>query len=55
MRKRELGDEDENNVEDTSGDQKLGVRDTSLGWENLVWVLLHARSELVPAISGMVN
>jgi len=27
----------------------------TLGWEDLVSVLLHAGSELVPAISGMVN
>jgi len=26
MRKREMGDEDENNVEDTSGYEKSGVR-----------------------------
>ena len=25
MRKREMGDEDENDVEDTSGDEKSGV------------------------------
>jgi len=26
MRKRDMGDEDENDVEDTSGDEKSGVR-----------------------------
>jgi len=55
MRKREMGDEDENNVEDTSGYEKSGVRLAWLGWEDLVSVLLHARSGLMPAVSGMVN
>jgi len=55
MRKRDMGDEDENNVEDTSGYEKSGVRLASLSWEDLVLVLLHAGSGLVPAVSGMVN
>jgi len=55
MRKREMGDADENDVEDTSGYVKSGVRLTWLGWEELVLVLLHAGSGLVPPVSGMVN
>jgi len=35
-RKREMGDEDENDVEDTSGYEKSGVRLTWLDWEVLV-------------------
>ena len=35
-RKREIGDEDENDVEDTSGYEKSGVRLASLCWEDLV-------------------
>ena len=54
-RKREMGDEDENDVEDRSGYEKSGLRLACLGWEDLVSVLLHAGSGLVPAISGMVN
>jgi len=55
MRKRGMGDEDENDVEDTSGYEKSGVRLAWLGWEDLVSVLLHAGSGVVPAVSGMVN
>jgi len=44
MRKREMGDEDENDVEDTSRYEKSGVQDASLDWEDLVLVLLHVRS-----------
>jgi len=55
MRKREMGDEDEDDVEDMSGYEKSGVRLAWLGWEDLVSVLLHAGSGLVPAISRMVN
>jgi len=55
IRKREMGDEDENDVEDTSGYEKSGVRLARLGWEDLVSVLLHARSGLVPAVLGMVH
>jgi len=54
-RKREMGDEIENDMEDTSGYEKSGVRLASLGWEDLVSVLVRARSGLVPAVSGMVN
>jgi len=55
MRKREMGDEDENDVEDTSGYDKSGVWLAWLGWEDLISVLLHAWSGLVSAVSGMVN
>jgi len=55
MRKSEMGDEDENDVEDTSGYDKSGVRPGWLGWEVLVSVSLHAGSRLVAAVSGMVN
>jgi len=54
-RKREMGDEDENDVEDTSRDDESGVRLASLGLEDLLSVLLPAGSGLVPAVSGMVN
>jgi len=54
-RKREMGDEDENDMEDTSVDEKSGVRLAWLGWEDLVSVLVRAGSGLIPAISGMVN
>ena len=54
-RKREKGDEDENDMEDTSGYEKSGVRLASLGCEYLVSVILHAGSGVVPAVSGMVN
>jgi len=54
-RKREMGDEDENDMEDTSGYDKSGVRLAWLGLKDLVSVLLAAGSGLVPAVSGMVN
>jgi len=54
-RKREKGDEDENDMEDTSGYEKSGVQLARLGWEDLISLLLHAGSGLVPAVSGMVN
>ena len=54
-RKREMGDEDEINLEDMSGDEKSGVQHASLGWKDLVWVKLHPESGLGPAVSGMVN
>jgi len=55
MRKREMWDEDENDVEDTSRYEKWRVRLARLGWEDLVLVLSHAGSRLVPAVSGIVN
>ena len=38
MRKREMGDEAENDVKDTSGYVKSEVQLASLGWEDLVSV-----------------
>jgi len=55
MRKREMGDEDENDVEDKSGYEKSGVRLAWLGWEDLISVVLHAGSGLIPAVPWMVN
>jgi len=55
MRKREMGDEDGNNVEDTSGYERSGVRLACLCWEDLVSVSLQAGSGLIPAVSGMGN
>ena len=54
-RKSEMGDNDENNMENTSRDEKSGERLAGLGLEYLVSVLLLAGSGLVPAVSGMVN
>jgi len=54
-RKREMGEEDENDMEDMSGYEKSEVRLAWLGWEYLVLVLLPARLGLVPGVSGMVN
>jgi len=54
-RKKEMGDEDENDMEDTSGYEKSGVRLAWLGSEDLISVIVPGGSGLVPAISGMVN
>jgi len=54
-RKREMRDEDEQDVEDMSGYEKSGVRLAWLGSEDRVSVLLPAGSELILAVSGMVN
>jgi len=61
-RQREMGDEDESDMEDTSGNEKsavrlawLGLEEAWLGLEDLVSVLLPAGSGLVPAVSGIVN
>jgi len=54
-RKREMGDEDEYDMEDMSRFEQSGVRLAWLGSEHLVSVLVRAGSWLVPAISGMVN
>jgi len=45
-----MGDEDENDVEDTSGYEKSGVQPAWLGWEDLVAVQLNTGLGLVPAI-----
>jgi len=55
MRRREMGNEDENDMEDTSGYEKSGVRLAGLGWEDLVSAIVCAGSGLLPAVSGMVN
>jgi len=50
-----MGDEDENDMEDTSGAEKSVVQLAWLGLEDLISVLFAAGSGLVPAVSGMVN
>ena len=50
-----MGDEDENDMDDTSGPEKSGVQLARLGLEHLVLVLLPPRLGLVPTMSGMVN
>jgi len=54
-RKREMEDEDENDMENTSGYEESGVRLARLGLEDHVSVMLPAGSGLVPAVLGMVN
>jgi len=55
MRKREMGDEDENDVENTRGYEHSGIQLGWLGLEGLISVKLHTWLGLVPAVSGMVN
>jgi hypothetical protein len=50
-RKREMGDGDETDMDDTSGPEKSGVRLTWLGLEDPLSVLLSAGSGLVHAVS----
>jgi hypothetical protein len=50
-----MENDDENDVDDTSGYGKSGVPFAWLGLEDLLSVYLHARSGLVPAISGIWN
>jgi len=52
---KEMGDEDENDMEDTSGPEKSGVQLAGFGLEYLVSVLLPAGSGLVPPVSGTLN
>jgi len=54
-RMREMGDEDEHDMESTSGYEKSWVWLARLGLEDLVSVLLPAGSGPVPAALGMVN
>jgi len=54
-RMREVRDEDENDMEDTSGYWKAGEQLAWLGLEDLVSVILPARSGIVPALSGIAN
>ena len=55
MREREIGDEDDNSMEDTSGDEKSEGQLAALGLEDLVSVLLPTGLGLIPAGSGMYN
>jgi hypothetical protein len=54
-RKREMGDKDENSMENTSGYEKSRVRLARLGLEDHVSVIKPGGSGLIPAVSGMVN
>jgi hypothetical protein len=54
-REREIGDEDGNDMEDTSGYEKAGVRLSSLGLEDLGSPFQLAGLGVVPAVSGIVN
>ena len=49
MRKSGMGEECENDMEDTSGYEKLGIRLARLGSEDLVSLLFHTRSGFIPA------
>jgi hypothetical protein len=49
------GEEDENDVEDTSGHEQSGVQLAWLGWADLVSVLLHAGSGFEPGVLVMVT
>jgi hypothetical protein len=59
--KRTMVNEDESDMEDTTGYKKSGVwlaslsiEEAWLGLGNLVWVLVPAGSELISAVLGMV-
>jgi hypothetical protein len=49
-RKKDMGDDDGKDVEDTSGCEKSGIQLAWLRWEDLESVLLPTRLELVPSI-----
>jgi len=53
--KTEMGDEHENDLENTSGYGKSGVWLSSLHWEDIIFVLLHVQSRYVSAVLWMVN
>jgi len=53
--KMEMGEENENDMDDTSGHEKWGEEHVGLGLEDLVSELILAGSWLVHAILGMVN
>jgi len=53
--KREIRDEDKNDMEDPSGYETSGVQLARWGLEVLVSVLLYPGSEHVPGISGRVH
>jgi len=55
MRNSEMGDENENDAEDTSRYEYSGVQLTWLNWKDIVSVSLHAESGLVPTVLGMVK
>jgi len=55
MREREMGEEDENNMEDSSGYEKSEVWLAWLYLGDLISVILPAGSGVVPAVLGMVN
>jgi len=50
-----MGDEDEHDMEDTSGYEQSEVLLLVLGWEDRILVKSHTGSGLVPAVSGMVH
>jgi hypothetical protein len=54
-RKKEMRDEDENNIERTSGYEKSAVSLARLRLELTVMVILPAGSGHVPAVSGKVD
>jgi len=54
-RQREIGEEDENDMEDTSSYEKSGVQLAQLCLEDPVLVMLPAGSGLVTALLVMVN
>jgi hypothetical protein len=55
MRKREMEDVVENDMEDISGYGKSAVWLGWLGLEDIISVWLPARSGLIPALSGMAS
>jgi len=54
MRKKD-GDDNRNNMKDTSGYEESGVRLAWFGLKDVVSVLLPTGSGLVPAVLEMVN
>jgi hypothetical protein len=54
MRKREIGDENEIDVKNTSRYPKSGIQLAWLGWEDSILVLLVTGSGFEHAISGIV-
>jgi len=53
--KRDMGDKDDNDIEDTSRPETSGVQLACFGLEDLILVLLPAGSGLVPTVNGMVK
>jgi len=54
-RKREMGDEDGNNMEDMGEHDKSGVGLAWMGLEDLALVIFPSISVLVPAVARMAN